>query len=160
MSSQKSFSESLHSSWPALHQLQSVIYSLQGQCWCVEPVSNEAFYYLNPQMTPSLPLSLPPSPSPSLTVCILPIYAALGSSLLFLLERKRTRQARDKKIALRQNSLSLKLPGRGGGMEGAKASSFCREAVEERGEPCGSSCRGERQYSQRQQYNRCRAEGT
>ena len=63
------------------------------------------------QMTPSLPLSLPPSPFPSLTVCILPIYAALGSSLLFLLERKRTRQARDKKIALRQNSLSLKLPG-------------------------------------------------
>lgn len=49
-------------------------------------MSNEAFYYLN--CNRCLPLSVLPLPHCMYT----PIYTALGSGLLFLPERKRTRQ--------------------------------------------------------------------
>lgn len=72
--------------------------------WCVEPVSNEAFYYLNPDCP--LHLSLPPS---------LPLYVyshlhcTWQQSVVFAGEEKNKTAL--VKISLRQNSLSLKVPG-------------------------------------------------
>lgn len=94
--------------------------------WCVEPVSNEAFYYLNPDCT------LPPSLSP--TACILPFTLHLAAACCFCW-RGREHDSSGKNLSQTKiPSLSLSLsqaPRRGGGMEGAKAFSFCRGRLSE-----------------------------
>jgi len=79
----------------------------------VEPVSNEAFHYLNPDCPrPPLFLSLP-----------LYVYSHLHCTwqqpVVFAREEKNKTAL--VKISLKQNSLSLKTPERGGGMEAAGA---------------------------------------
>lgn len=93
--------------------------------WCVEPVSNEPFYYLNPRLHPPfLPGSLPPPPPPPLHVYT-HLHCTWQRPVVFGGEEENTTAL--VKISRRQNSLSLPLsgvPGRGGGMEGAKALLF------------------------------------
>lgn len=73
--------------------------------WCVEPVSNEAFYYLNPDCT------LPPSLSP--TACILPFTLHLAAACCFCW-RGREHDSSGKNLSqtkIPSLSLSLRLPG-------------------------------------------------
>lgn len=75
--------------------------------WCVEPVSNEAFYYLNPEC--SHPSSLTPSLSP--TVCILPFTLHLAAACCFCWRGKEQDSPGKKSLADKIPSLSLRLPG-------------------------------------------------